>query len=167
MSLNEYELVLIVRPDADDATVSELVDKVEAVISGDDGHILHRDDWGQRKLAYPIAKHQKGHYFIIHNLSKPSTLVEVERVIRITEGILRFLAVKRTDAVDVEMRVKEAAEQGRIREEEAKARAEAEARAAEARAASEAERAANAPAPAPAPAAETANEDAGAPAGAE
>ncbi|TNE86766.1 MAG: 30S ribosomal protein S6 [Deltaproteobacteria bacterium] len=130
MSLNEYELVIIIRPDIDEAQVKGLVEKVEAVITADGGHILHRDDWGQRKLAYPIGNHQKGHYFVLYNLAQASTIAEVERVIRITEGLIRFLTVRKGEAVDVESRIKEAAEQARIREAEAKARAEAEAKAA-------------------------------------
>lgn len=130
MSFNEYELVIIIRPDVDEAEVKALVEKVEGVITADGGHILYRDDWGQRKLAYAIGKHLKGHYFVIHNLAKAETIAEVERVIRITEGFIRFLTVRKDVAVDVDVRIKDAAEQARIREAEAKARAEAEALAA-------------------------------------
>ena len=77
MSVNEYELVLIIRPDLDAAQTTEIVEKVEGSIAADEGTILFRDDWGQRKLAYDIGGHQKGHYFVIQNLPKATPVAEV------------------------------------------------------------------------------------------
>jgi small subunit ribosomal protein S6 len=132
MILNEYELVLILRPDLDDAVTQEVVDKVVSTVAENDGHLLLTDDWGSRKLAYPIKKHLKGHYFLINLLAPAALVTELERRIRITDAVIRFLTVKKTDDVDVTVRVEQAKEQQRLRDEAAAARAAEEAAAAEA-----------------------------------
>jgi small subunit ribosomal protein S6 len=127
---NEYETVVITRPDLDDADTSEIIEKLEKVIDDNGGHLLIRDDWGKRKLAYPIRKHQKGHYSIISHLAPATLIIELERNIRIEDRIIRFLTVRIADAVDVPVRLKKAEEERKVKsEQEAKQRAEAEARA--------------------------------------
>jgi small subunit ribosomal protein S6 len=123
--------MIVIRPDLDDAVTSGIVEKLEAVITEKSGTILIRDDWGKRKLNYPIAKNQKGHYVLLNYLVKPAEVAELERKIRIDDNVVRFLTIKIAEAVDVPTRIEQAAEQRRQREIEAKARAEAEAREAE------------------------------------
>lgn len=123
MFQNEYELVLIIRPDMDDAPIYDIVTKLEAVITENGGHLLTRDDWGKRKLAYPIDKHQKGHYFLVNFLSPSELVKELERRVRNIDDVIRFLTVNKFDEVDVEPRLVQAAEQRRLREEEAARRA--------------------------------------------
>lgn len=139
---NEYELVVILRPDIDDSQRKALLEKIEGVVTGTGAQLLIRDDWGSRKLAYPINKHSKGFYSLINFLGSPTVIDEIERQLRITEAVIRFLTTRIADAVDVPARLEEAAEQRRVKAEEAaKAAAEAEERArleAEARAAAEA-----------------------------
>jgi len=122
---NEYETVVIIRPDLDDAITYSLVEKFEAVITENAGHLLTRDDWGKRKLAYPIAKHIKGHYVLLAHLAPPALVTELERRIRNEDSVIRFLTVKIADAVDVPGRLEQVAEQKRIREEEERRRREA------------------------------------------
>lgn len=129
--LHEYETMIVIRPDLDDAITTGIVEKLEGVVTDKQGTILLRDDWGKRKLTYPIAKQQKGHYVMLNYLVGPDVILELERRIRIDDNILRFLTVKVAEAVDVPTRLEQAAEQRRVREVEAKARAEAEARDAE------------------------------------
>lgn len=128
MLLHEYETTLIIRPDLDDPGTYGIVERIEGVIAENGGQLLLRDDWGKRKLAYAIDKHLKGHYVLLDFLGPAEMVTELERRIRITDGIIRFLTVRVADAVDVETRVAEAAEQRARREEEAaRRRAEAEA----------------------------------------
>lgn len=129
--LHEYETMIVIRPDIDDAVTIGIVEKLESVISDNQGTMLIRDDWGKRKLTYPVEKHQKGHYVMLNYLVRPGVIAEFERKIRIEDNILRFLTVKVAESVDVPTRLEQAAEQRRQRELEAKARALAEAREAE------------------------------------
>lgn len=128
MLLHEYETTLIIRPDMDDPSTYGIVERIEGVINDNGGTLLLRDDWGKRKLAYAIEKHLKGHYVLLDFLGPAEMVAELERRIRITDGVIRFLTVRTADAVDVETRVAEAAELRARREEEAaRRRAEAEA----------------------------------------
>jgi small subunit ribosomal protein S6 len=123
--------MVVIRPDLDDAVTIGIVEKLEAVILEAQGTILIRDDWGKRKLSYPVAKQQKAHYVMLNYLVAPTIVAEIERKIRIDDNVIRFLTVKIAESVDVPTRLEQAAEQRRQRELEAKARAEAEAREAE------------------------------------
>jgi small subunit ribosomal protein S6 len=76
---NEYETVVVLRPDLDDAQTYGIVEKLEKIIADNGGYLLDRDDWGKRKLAYPIAKHLKGHYVLLNHLAPAPVIAMVER----------------------------------------------------------------------------------------
>jgi small subunit ribosomal protein S6 len=137
MIQHEYETCVVLRPDMDDAVTDATFDKLEDVIDKNGGSLLFRDDWGKRRMAYDVQGHQRGHYAFLHHLAPPSLIEELERNIRIEESVLRFLTVKIIDDVDVELRIAQAAEQRRLREEAAQARAEQEEKDAAERAAAE------------------------------
>ncbi len=139
---HEYETILILRPGLDDGALDAILDKLEAIVKTAEGHILDRDDWGKRKLAYPIDKQLKGHYIRMNFIVTADIIAEIERRIRIEDGIVRFMTVRLANTVDIEARVEEAAVERKAREDEAKRRAEAEAEAEAAAAAAAAERAA-------------------------
>ncbi len=123
---HEYETILILRPDMEDSAVSTLAEKFEGVLTDAGGHILDREDWGSRKLAFPIAKHLRGHYVRMNFLAPAELIFELERRIRIEDGIVRFMTIRLADTVDVSTRVEEAAVQRAKRlEEEARRAAEA------------------------------------------
>lgn len=132
---NEYELMLIFRPDLEDSDTAALIEKVESIVTDTDGTLLLRDDWGKRKLAYAIKNHLKGHYYLLTFAAPAASIAEIERRLRIDDRIIRFLTVR----VDEDVNVAERVEQSKIiqkqRDEEAAARAAAEAEAAAAEAA--------------------------------
>lgn len=107
---NEYEIVMIVRPDVDDAVTEATVAKIEGIVTESGGHLLDRDDWGKRKLAFPIQKHVKGHYFVLLALLGAEVVYEIERRMRYDDSVLRFLTVKQAERVDVETRLEEVRE---------------------------------------------------------
>lgn len=144
MFQHEYETILIARPEIDDAAMTTILDKLEAVVADGGGRVLDRDDWGKRKMAYPIEKQQKGHYIRLHMAAPPTAIAELERRIRIEDQLVRFMTVQLGKAVDVEARAEAAAQARQVREEEARKRAEAEAAAAAAAAEYEAEQRAKA-----------------------
>ena len=74
--------------------VTELADKFAAVIEQNGGKVTKREDWGLRTLAYKIQKNRKG-YYTLFNIDAPAgAVVEMERLMRIDENLLRFLTVK-------------------------------------------------------------------------
>ncbi len=127
MLTHEYETVVIFRPDLDDADTRENIDKLESIITENQGTLLLKDDWGKRKLAYPIAKHLKGHYVLFNYLGPASAIEEIERKIRINDRIIRFMTVKLEHDVDIPAKIDNAQEIQAKRDEEARLRAEAEA----------------------------------------
>ncbi|MCY4091691.1 MAG: 30S ribosomal protein S6 [Caldilineaceae bacterium] len=95
--MNSYELVYIIQPELDDEGVKAVDDRITQAISGEDGTIANTDHWGKRRLAYPIKGHFEGHY-ILHNLSMPPAAVQnVERQLRLSEDVIRFLVVRVED----------------------------------------------------------------------
>ena len=123
MLSHEYETIIIVRPDIEESALGALADKFEGVLTDSGGHILDREDWGSRKLAYPIAKHLRGHFVRMSYLAPAEIIGELERRIRIEDSIVRFMTIRLADAVDVPTRIEEAAVQRAQREEDAKRRA--------------------------------------------
>jgi small subunit ribosomal protein S6 len=120
---HEYETIIIIRPDIEDAAVFGIAEKVEAIVVGSQGHVLDREDWGKRKLSYPIAKHQRGHYLRLNYLCEAPLVAEIERRIRNEDDVVRFMTLRLASAVDAPTRIEQAAIQRARREEEMKRRA--------------------------------------------
>jgi small subunit ribosomal protein S6 len=99
---HEYETTFIFRPDLDEAEHDRVKDRLEAIITEAGGEVLIFEDWGRRRLAYTIKKHQYGHYLLWNYVAPPSVPGEIERIVRIEEPIIRFLTIKNTELVDVE-----------------------------------------------------------------
>ncbi len=101
MWAREYELIYIARPDLADEDLLKILDRTRGIITDRDGHILVEDEWGKKKLAYEIKKYAKGHFQYILFLGTPELVDEIERVMRIDDGCLRFLTVKVENRVNV------------------------------------------------------------------
>ncbi|MDP2311338.1 MAG: 30S ribosomal protein S6 [Pseudomonadota bacterium] len=140
MILNEYETIYIARPDLTEDVMTKITTRFEAVITGNAGTILVSEDWGKRKMAYIINKHQRGHYIYLNYVAPATLVAEVERTLGLEDQLLRFLTVKLEENVEIEARRALAEERKRLRiermaalkaEEEAEARYRAEAEEAE------------------------------------
>lgn len=102
--LREYEITIIAKADLPDNARGDVFSKYENIIKGEDGTILAKDDWGVRKLAHPISKQHKGHYQNYDLVASPDNLKEAERLMRIDENVLRYMAVNIGENVDIEAR---------------------------------------------------------------
>jgi len=122
---HEYETIIIVRPDLEDSAVFGIAELVEQIVLKSEGHVLDREDWGKRKLSYPIAKHQRGHYMRLNYLCAPRLIEEIEFKIRTgtNDQVVRFMTLRLATAVDAPTRIEQAAIQRARREEEMKRRA--------------------------------------------
>jgi small subunit ribosomal protein S6 len=89
--MREYELIFIVHPDLDENAFKEIVERVSGWITEGGGQVLKADFWGKRQLAYPIKKHKEGQYVFLHTSMAPAFSAQLERNMRLTEPILRFL----------------------------------------------------------------------------
>ncbi len=89
-----YEVTFIVRPDMDEAAFTSVVDKVKGWITTAGGTITQTNIWGRRRLAYPIEKLTEGQYVLLLANLPAASLASLERDLRLSEEILRFLIVR-------------------------------------------------------------------------
>jgi small subunit ribosomal protein S6 len=132
--LREYELTFIVQPEISDEGCAALREKLDAVLQKSGSVRLLYDDWGKRKLAYEIAKFQKGHYLVLSFLDAGKAVPELERILRLEDSVLRFLTVLVDEEVkDIDARKARAVEEERLQAERRAERAAREAEEARAR----------------------------------
>ena len=91
--LNNYETVFIMTPVLSDDQMKETVGKFQKLLKDKGAEIIHEDQWGLRKLAYPIQKKTSGFYHLIEFKSEGSLINELEVAFKRDERILRFLSV--------------------------------------------------------------------------
>lgn len=89
-----YELVYIVRPTVDEQALAAVNERVERIVAGNGGEITRRDDWGKRRLAYPITKFNEGFYSVLQLNLPPTAVREIERSLKLTEDVLRYIVVR-------------------------------------------------------------------------
>jgi len=92
--MRRYELMLVIRPDVPDDRSQAVIDRVTRQIVTSGGQILKVAPWGRRRLAYPIDRHRDGSYHIILFQAPPEAIVELERILLITEELLRHLVTR-------------------------------------------------------------------------
>ena len=94
MSARKYELIYILKPEAGEAEVAELQTQVESIIARVGGTLDKTEAWGRRKMAYDIGKHKEG-FYVLHFISGTGELMkEIDRRLKVTEGLLRHLIVR-------------------------------------------------------------------------
>ena len=91
--MNKYELALVVNAKIEDDARAAVVEKAKDYITRLGGTITNVDEWGKRKLAYEINYEGEGWYVLYNFESKPDFPAELERVINITDGVLRSIVV--------------------------------------------------------------------------
>ena len=89
--LNHYEPVFIATPVLSDTQMKEAVNKFKKIITGGKGEIVHEENWGLRKLAYPIQKKSTGFYHLIEFKAEGELISKLETEYRRDEKIIRFL----------------------------------------------------------------------------
>lgn len=92
--LNQYETVFIATPVLSEAQMKEAVKKIKLVITGNGGEIIHEENWGLRKLAYPIQKKSTGFYYLIEFRAEGFLVEKLETEYRRDERYIRFLTFR-------------------------------------------------------------------------
>ncbi len=93
--MNSYELLYIIDNEISDEAKEAVIAKISAVITDNGGTIDNVDKWGTRKLAYPINYKSEGYYVLVNFAAEATLPAELERVMRITDSVVRFLVVKK------------------------------------------------------------------------
>ena len=92
--MSKYELAVVVSAKLEDDARAEVIEKVKALVTRFGGNVTDVDEWGKRRLAYEIQKMKEAYYYIVHFESDTTTPGEVEKRIRIMDGVIRYLCVK-------------------------------------------------------------------------
>jgi small subunit ribosomal protein S6 len=94
--VTDYEILLMLDPELPEERQNEIVTRVRENIERPGGTWNAHDVWGRRKLAYEIDHKTDGVYHLLTFSTEPEALEEVSRVLKITDGVMRHLAVRRT-----------------------------------------------------------------------
>ena len=92
--MNKYELVYVIDTALDDDARKVVIDRFNGMIEQEGGKVLKVDEWGKRRLAYPINYKTEGYYVLVNFESEATLPREIERTMQIAETILRYLIVK-------------------------------------------------------------------------
>jgi small subunit ribosomal protein S6 len=91
-----YEVMYIVRPDLEEADLEKLIEGFSAVVTNGGGEVTNVEKLGRRRLAYIVRKFQDGIYVLLHISADGPLVAELERRLRVTEQVIKFITV-RTD----------------------------------------------------------------------
>ena len=91
---NTYELTYIVNSVISDEQVKDLISRITAYISEAGGEIIEVDEWGQRRLAYPIQKKRNGYYVNMYFRSTGTIVPRLERALEIDDNVLRYMTLR-------------------------------------------------------------------------
>ncbi len=93
--MTDYEILLMLDPELPDERQNEIVTRAREAIERDGGTWENHEPWGRRRLAYEIDHKGEGSYHLLTFAAEPATLEEISRVLKITDGVMRHLAVRR------------------------------------------------------------------------
>ena len=92
--MKHYELMFVVKPTLTAEEIATQVATVKASIEKTGGEIVATDDMGMRKLAYEVNKNNRGYYTVYYFKTAPAAILEIERLLRLNENVLKFLTIK-------------------------------------------------------------------------
>lgn len=95
--MKAYELLFFVSPSIDEDTRAATMKRIENALAEGNGSIDNIDEWGKRKLAYEINGLSDGDYILIDFHDDPANIAELDRVLRITDAVVRHMIVRRYD----------------------------------------------------------------------
>ena len=95
-TMTSYETLFVVKPTLTDEETSAVITKVKDILAKEGAELLATNDMGMRKLAYPVEKHARGYYTVLFFNAEGTVITELERNLRISEDVIKFLTVKYT-----------------------------------------------------------------------
>lgn len=114
MSDRVYEILFVADPGLGEPEVDALAEQVQGFIEREGGSVEKVEKWGKKRLAYEVRRHREGYYVLVVAHGTGPTVKEVERRLKVTDGIIRYLTVR----VDEELRKAERRKARRTLEEE-------------------------------------------------
>lgn len=94
MAANKYETMMLFSTTKGEEATGALVEKFTKMLE-DNGTVEKTDDWGVRKLAYPINDEEQAHYILFEHTCEPACLEELQRIANITDDFMRLLFIRK------------------------------------------------------------------------
>ncbi|MBQ8299435.1 MAG: 30S ribosomal protein S6 [Clostridia bacterium] len=91
---NNYETIMIINSNLEEATINATIEKISALINAN-GKVESTEEWGKKKLAYPIKKQAEGYYVLVNFTSNPEFIDELDRIYNITDEVIKHIVVKK------------------------------------------------------------------------
>ena len=91
---NNYETIMIINSNLEEATINSTIEKISALINAN-GKVESTEEWGKKKLAYPIKKQAEGYYVLVNFTSNPEFIDELDRIYNITDEVIKHIVVKK------------------------------------------------------------------------
>lgn len=95
--MKAYELMLLLDPTLDDEARASVIEKVKGLITADGGVVDNVEEWGKRRLAFEIGKLTDGDYLVCDFHATPAAIAELDRILHITDPVVRYMIVRRDD----------------------------------------------------------------------
>lgn len=95
--MKAYELMLMLNPTLEEEARDAVLQKVQELITADGGVVDNVDPWGKRRLAFEIEKLDEGDYVVVDFRTEPAAIAEIDRVLHITDPVMRYMLVRRED----------------------------------------------------------------------
>ena len=94
VNMNKYETIFIVDSELDEESLQANIEKFKALIESN-GELESVEEWGNKRLSYPVKDKNDGYYVLVNYSAPPEFPRELERVFKITDGILKFLIIRK------------------------------------------------------------------------
>jgi small subunit ribosomal protein S6 len=91
--VKKYEVMFIVKP-AEEEALNNVVTKFENLLQANGATVEKVDRWGKRRLAYEVKEHAEGYYYLMFFSAEPKVIAELDRVMKITDEILKHMIIK-------------------------------------------------------------------------
>jgi small subunit ribosomal protein S6 len=97
MAGRRYETVVLIHPEQGEPGSKELVNRIRSLIEEQGGEVSQVQEWGQRDLAYLVAKQRRAFYSLFEYRATPAALREIERNLTLMDPVLRFISVRQAE----------------------------------------------------------------------
>ena len=91
----DYELGFILNPEVSEEQSNAILERIQQIVNNHDGQVVRINQWGRRRLAYPIQHQRDGFYVFFDMILTPETVFELDRTMNVTEEVLRHIIIKR------------------------------------------------------------------------
>jgi small subunit ribosomal protein S6 len=93
--MRNYELTIVVPSDVSEDDLNGVITQIQGWVEATQGKVVKTDHWGRKRLAYHIAEYREAHYVMFHLELEPNAVTEVERNLKLSDKVIRYLVVRK------------------------------------------------------------------------